>query len=469
MFKHYCCKYINLGIFIFVLNISIKASDAIKLTLSDMVTIGIKNCFEKKDSDIGILIQKRKIKSTISSFFPEIRISGAIQKPFISSQSISIESKSQNSLVDSLVQELSNQLNMDLKENLKIPQYQFQVVLNQPIFTGGRIKNTLLVANKDLEIAEKEALQKAAMAKFKACELYWYYLFLEQQLKVNAQNTIYLEENTKNVATKFNIGQITRPELDEVSLKDVESQKLNYELSTNLIRLQNEILIFLNLPLESKIMLVPSSIDDQATNITEFSIPQADSIAGLSLEYQIMVLNAEKMKTLRKVEESNYYPTINGFAGVSYYKQNDVFVSGDQNHDISIGLNLSWLLFDFGKRSNAIKNVELTMEREIKECEYVRKLITTKVICCHRELMQSRNNYNFVTKDEERAKNVYDESLKKSNLGEIEYADMLKTKIAYEIKLLATIKAKYDFQINQERYFLICKGYFPLLKDSSFL
>jgi outer membrane protein len=461
--KNRFIKVINaIWIFTLIGATSSTASDTLYLSLSDIFKLSIKNSLDSKLSQFKLDKQNNEIHASRSLFYPDINLTGFIQKPLSSTQSVSIESNSPNPLVDSLVRVFSNQLNENLKENTKYFAYSVQIAIYQTIFDGGKHHYNLKVAEQGLSIEQKQAIMNSTVIKIKAYQLYWDYINLLHQQRIIIESKPFLEDMYRKQSMKVKKGVSTESELQQVAYQQTSNRLDENRVQNELKNMKNAILVFLCLPIKTEISIKDTVNQIQAELPEELTPNQVDSLADISLENQIQIEEVERLRSIQKMQSASKYPLLSGFASLSYYKQNNLFVNGNLSHDISAGLNLSWNIIDFGKRSGVIRNASIDVMKEEEECQNVRRQIAAKIIEAQLNYIQSINAYTAAIQYENFANEAFNLSVNRYMQGQISTADALDNRKKFNSAVSARITAENIVTIKYEIYMNYRNGLLPI-------
>ncbi len=161
------------------------------------------------------------------------------------------------------------------------------------------------------------------------------------------------------------------------------------------------------------------------------------------------ILSVDVASNYKKASFGEYLPNVNVELGVNKSEVNDKlnpFASG-KGTSANFGVNLSWLLFDFGGREARIKKAFSYFESvEFKHNATLQDAIFN-VIYSFYSTLQVKENVIALQKQKETSKKAFDIAKKKFELGMSAKAEVLQAETAFLQADLQALKASQDFNI----------------------
>lgn len=289
-----------------------------EITVDKAVEMGIKNSSDIKIKELENNRKKNNLKSIKSSYYPTVRALSSLSK-----------SEDSNS------------------------NYNSSIILNQSLFKGGEIKNSVKKAELNLKLSEEELSILKNSKRVEIVNLYIASLKSENQLKIYRNSLEELKKEyekekikfEKNISSKFDIMNI------EISISGLEESIYSAEVEyKNLIeKLKKKIGYSLN----SEIKLVTNEIVINDINVEEDIKKYLESSSYIKKKK----IEEEIYKTEIKSVKSSYYPDIN--LNISYNSEQNSF----NDWEWKAGVGFEYTIYDFGKRKAEISNAEVYLKQ----------------------------------------------------------------------------------------------------------
>ncbi|MGN0929751.1 MAG: TolC family protein [Alphaproteobacteria bacterium] len=154
-------------------------------------------------------------------------------------------------------------------------------------------------------------------------------------------------------------------------------------------------------------------------------------------------LNTKVGSTAYKRTFAKYYPQIS--ANATYQDSNNEDFTVDPSveingKDLSGGLSLNWLLYDFGNREAQVEQTFQTMNSLNFQYNNTLQTVAYNVISAYYNALSSIEELAAVKADEEASKKSFELAFKKFELGMSSKADTLQTETTYIQRQLDTVK-----------------------------
>src|ERR1035437_1497599 len=158
------------------------------------------------------------------------------------------------------------------------------------------------------------------------------------------------------------------------------------------------------------------------------------------IEYQLLQSRIRLQQANLSYNDLSFIPTLSAFANYTYFYQNDNLskLYNTNYPNSNIGLQLSFPIFQGGKRIQEIEQASLELDRYNYDIILLKDSINTGYISAMGEYKSSLNNYNILKENLELAKDVY-------NTIQLQYKSGIKT-------FLEVITTETDLRTTQANY-----------------
>lgn len=298
--------------------------------------------------------------------------------------------------------------------------YGQNVTLAQPIYTGGAIKSGIEIGKNYLSLMELSLDKIRKDTMLSVIQAYIDVYEAENTLEVLKKSKEALSRNYEEQKEKYKLRLVTKPEFIEAerSLKAIEADVIQ---QTSNIEIAKEALgNMIGVKDSEKIEIVPFTVEEKFSKAVNLK----DDLAKLTTrntEYQMALKQKEISRKNIDLEKADLRPKV---TGVVTYGTSDRTkfseVSKPKNYNGTIGLNLSWQIFDWGenkldvekaKRSHEIKEIEaekalddlkVGMKKVYYQLQALEKSLEAKKIAVEKaeevyELEQERYSYRLIT------------------------------------------------------------------------
>lgn len=255
--------------------------------------------------------------------------------------------------------------------------YGHNVTLTQPIYTGGAIKSGIEIGKSYLSLMELSLDKIRKDIMLSTIQAYIDVYEAENTLDVLKKSKEALARNYEEQKEKYKLRLVTKPEFTEAerSLKAIEAEVIQ---QTSNIEIAKEALgNIIGVKDSSSIEIVPFTVEEKFTKSINLK-NDLDSLTTRNTEYQMALKQKEISKKNIDLEKADTRPKVSGVItyGTSDNKKMSEMSKG-KNYNGTIGLNLSWQLFDWGENKLDVEKAKRNYE--IKEIEAEKSLDDLKV------------------------------------------------------------------------------------------
>lgn len=255
--------------------------------------------------------------------------------------------------------------------------YGHNVTLTQPIYTGGAIKSGIEIGKSYLSLMELSLDKIRKDTILSTIQAYIDVYEAENTLDVLKKSKEALARNYEEQKEKYKLRLVTKPEFTEAerSLKAIEAEVIQ---QTSNIEIAKEALgNIIGVKDSSNIEIVPFTVEEKFTKSINLK-NDLDSLTTRNTEYQMALKQKEISRKNIDLEKADTRPKVSGVItyGTSDNKKMSEMSKG-KNYNGTIGLNLSWQLFDWGENKLDVEKAKRNYE--IKEIEAEKSLDDLKV------------------------------------------------------------------------------------------
>ena len=342
-------------------------------------------------------------------------------------------------------------LNLNYTHNYKLPVTIFQgnpAAVGLINTSGAEFSLTQTIFNRDVFLAASTSKDISRLMKQKTdinkidviivvSKAFYSVLLTKEQIALLDEDIIRLQQSVKDTYNQYKGGVVDKTDYQRatIALNNAEAElKQNQEF----LKVRNVFLkeqmgypegADLNIEFDKTQMQNEIFIDTMQTANYENRI-----------EYQLLQSRIRLQQANLSYNDLSFTPTLSAFANYTYFYQNDNLSKlYNKNYPNSnIGLQLSFPIFQGGKRIQEIEQASLELKRYNYDIISLKDSINTGYISAIGEYKSSLNNYNILKTNLELAKDVY-------NTIQLQYKSGIKT-------YLEVITAETDLRTTQSNY-----------------
>ena len=423
----------KINIFCFIILISaqslLRAQNNPVLTAKQAVELALENNYGIKIANTNVAEAKNNATILNSGYLPSLTANAGV-----------------NFNIDNTEAEFSNG-NVTVLDAAESSRYNASVDLNYTIFDGlGRAYNykALKESHKLSKLQACETIEQTILQLFTV----YYSLAQAEENTVATVKTLNLsKQRLLRAQYQFNYGQNTKLEVlnaqvdinnDSIVLMNSKQQLNNFKRDLNFV---------LGQVIDKKI-----KVD---TSITLNTLYNKETLLQKALENNTSLLQINKNIDISSLSlkrtKSAYLPTVGLVGRYGWNKNNNnpaSFVTVSTNTGLSAGLNLRWNLFDGGRTTTQVNNVNINIERQ----NLLKAQLLNTIKRDFNNMWDNYNNklniYRLQKQNIDTAKNNFNRSIEKFKLGQISSiayrqaqlnlfnAEILKNQVKYEAKLI---------------------------------
>ncbi len=253
--------------------------------------------------------------------------------------------------------------------------------LNQPIFTGGRIRSAYNASRMELKSGQAELAAQKSRIIFDVSEAYYQYVLGSRLVEIAAENKSLAEEHLRVAHKLYDAEQVA---LNDVYRAEVQLSAMEQELAEN----QNALRLagfYFN-------RLLDNALEDKIEISQDINIPENDAITDMlsvsaddyksraeenRFELKQIRHNLDALENLKGLYRAEYYPQL--ALSAVYGWEGEKYRFGFDHDYWNVSLLLNFNVFDFGSRGDRIEQVEAQKSRIEYVQEDIRNAISLEV------------------------------------------------------------------------------------------
>jgi outer membrane protein TolC len=342
-------------------------------------------------------------------------------------------------------------LNLNFIHNYKLPVSIFQ---GNPVTVGlintseAEFSLTQTIFNRDVFLAANTSKdvsrlmkQKTAFSKIDVVTIvskaFYSVLLTTEQIALLDEDIIRLKQSVKDTYNQYKGGIVDKTDYQRatIALNNAEAElKQNQEF----LKVRNAFLKEqMGYPADAELNIEFDKT--QMQNEIFIDTTQKASYEN-RIEYQLLQSRIRLQQANLSYNDLSFIPTLSAFANYTYFYQNDNLskLYNTNYPNSNIGLQLSFPIFQGGKRIQEIEQASLELDRYNYDIILLKDSINTGYISAMGEYKSSLNNYNILKENLELAKDVY-------NTIQLQYKSGIKT-------FLEVITTETDLRTTQANY-----------------
>lgn len=316
-------------------------------SLSDVLALALKNNKEISLATAELKSAAAFKREALSTALPKLNFDVGYNRNFL-------DNFFYVTVTDSLGQKSTNKFIVSFKN-----EYQLNAVLNQTLFSFGRVGNAIQGARDydRLSRFQFEAQKQAVLTQVK--KAFYQILLLQRILEVARQSEQSAQDNYANVKTKFDAGVAAEFDLLQAEVRwqnaipETMLASKNYELAVNQLK------VLLDLP-ETETMNLVGDLETFPARPDSLSFVQ---VLKQRPDYNALVWEESLQKRRIAVEFSNHLPTLSGTAIYTYGARSDAYRLENDNDNFIAGLSLNVPIFSGGYTSAQVQKARIDLEK----------------------------------------------------------------------------------------------------------
>lgn len=406
-------------VLIFLMNISL--GDTLNITLEQAIEYALENNPEIVQLTLDFKTSQAKVDEALSGFYPNISASGYYAY-----------------LSDVAVFELDSMLiPMGQHEN-----YNYQVSLQQVIFTWGKIYNAYRIAGLGKGIAQLNMIRKKQEVRYSVTDAFYGLLILKEMLNLSHESLLQLERHARAVETRYRAGLVPQFELlrAQVQVANLKPQVIKAENGLKLAQEGFKMLLGLPLYKEFKLAGELQTVDQ------EFEI---DNLTQAALENRVELKNLKKYADIaersKTIASRANLPSL--VAGATYARTKPFgFGGNDWGTNITFNIGFDFPIFTGFRNLAQYKQATLQVKGAQLALENLEKGITLEVKQAFYNFQAAKQSITAAQENVTQAEKTYE-------IINTRYRSGLATNLEFMDVQLAAMQARTNYLSALKRYY----------------
>jgi outer membrane protein TolC len=372
-------------VFIFIFIISIAPTDTLELSLYQAIDYALQNNPEIEQLTLDAGTAQAMVDEARSAFYPSISASGYYAY-----------------MSDVAVFELDSiPIPMGQHEN-----YNYQVTLQQVLFTWGKIYNAYKISDLGKDIAQLDMVRKRQEVRYSVTDAFYGILILKEMVNLSHESLAQLERHARSVETRYKAGLVPQFELlrAQVQVANLKPQMIGAENGLKLAQEGFKMLLGSPLQQEFKLTGELQMVDD------EFDI---DNLTAEAVKNRIELKNLKKYSRITELSKTiaarANLPSL--VAGATYARTKPFGFGGDDwGTNITFNIGFDFPIFtgfrnlaQYKQATLQVKGAQLALENlekaivfEVKQAFYNSQAAKQSIAAAQDNVTQAEKTYKII-------------------------------------------------------------------------
>lgn len=331
--------------------------------------------------------------------------------------------------------------------------YEFSIGINQPIFMGGMISNSIKAAQEDILAAKWQDQVQKNRIQFEAQKNFFQLIKALEFKKITETSIEQIQAHLNDVNNFYQQGQVTRNEVLTVEVKLSQAQLLLTQAEKNIDLAQMALALLLNLDLKTKIQ--PAYRSDEWTNVNikpEVTLNPSQKAEALGLKNQLQALDFRQ-----KALKGSYWPGVGVYGRYIYGKPGLDQIKNEWMDYWVVGLNLQWNIWDWGKKSARVQQTHLALKELELGYQQLQQMLQADVRRTFLRLEEAQQQFQIAQKMLEQAEENFRIVENRYQQGIITNSEYLDAEAELTRSRLQKMQYQIDFQIANFDYARACR------------
>jgi outer membrane protein TolC len=328
--------------------------------------------------------------------------------------------------------------------------YGLRLNLQQPIFTGFRLKSSVEVARFNLAASTVGYQQQRMELVYEIKKAYWQLYLTREMVVVLTENVKAVETHLKDARNFFRQGLITQEDVlrtearlsnSELQLSETQNRVKMAELNLNHI---------LGLPLDAQIQL-NSRLNPDETEIAALNPKAVDLALERRPEIQAAEFRLRAAQSSLTLAKSGYFPQLFLNGNYNYDRPNQrILPAEDKFRDTwDLSLALSFELWNWGKTANLKQQAEARLKQSQQTMNNLKDLITLEINQSYLNLDQAHQALALTEKIVQQSEENHRMVQNKFKLGVASNSELLDAEVELLQAKIGYTNALVDFKLAE--------------------
>ncbi len=422
---------------IILLSIPAFAQDKVTLTLDQSIQTGLQNSRRINSSKMKIKSADAKVSEINSSRLPSLSFNGSYTRlsnidPFSISTPFG---------------------DFDLTQNIN-NNYNLKLSLQQPIFTGFKLKSAYEIAEFNSMAVKEEYSQTEQQLILDIKTAYWNLYKANKIKKVVDENVDQIKAHLKDAENLFNQGLATNSDLLKVKVQLAEAQLRQIDAKNAVKLAMTNLSNIIELPLTTEIEVseeLPAETDgiDSLENLTAMALDNRPELKAMS--YRV-----KASETGIDLAQSGWFPQVYLVGDYYYSNPNSRYFPVEKKFKDSwdVSVSLSFDIWNWNKTGNQTTEAEADFEQAKDGYKILKDAVTLQVTQNYLNLEQAKEKLVVSKTSVEQAEENYRVASELFKQGLMTNSDLLDVEVALLQTKSNNVQTIVDYEIakaNLER------------------
>ena len=420
-----------------LLSIPAFAQDKVTLTLDQSIQTGLQNSRRINSSKMKIKSAEAKVSEINSSRLPSLSFNGSYTR-LSSIDPFSISTPFGD---------------FDLTQNIN-NNYNLKLSLQQPIFTGFKLKSAYEIAEFNSMAVKEEYSQTEQQLILDIKTAYWNLYKANKIKKVVDENVDQIKAHLKDAENLFNQGLATNSDLLKVKVQLAEAQLRQIDAKNAVKLAMTNLSNIIELPLTTEIEVseeLPAETDgiDSLENLTAMALDNRP-------ELKAMTYRVKASETGIDLAQSGWFPQVYLVGDYYYSNPNSRYFPVEKKFKDSwdVSVSLSFDIWNWNKTGNQTTEAEADFEQAKDSYKILKDAVTLQVTQNYLNLEQAKEKLVVSKTSVEQAEENYRVASELFKQGLMTNSDLLDVEVALLQTKSNNVQTIVDYEIakaNLER------------------
>jgi len=376
----------------FVLGVGIiYAQESKTLTLDEALRIGLENSEELHTSNARVISSEARIGEVFADRLPSLTFNAGYTRL---------------SKIDPFIIDAGPLGTFDISSNIP-NNYNLQLSLRQPIFTGFRLSSSSQIAEYNLNASKEEYTGDKQELILNIKSAYWGLFKAHRIKKVVDENIEQINAHLKDVKNMFDAGMNTRNDVlkVEVQLGEARLRQIDAENAVKLsqINLNNTI----GLPVNADAQIV-ETIQPEIEQVKSYD-ELLETAYAKRPELKAMEYHVKASESGVTLAQSSWYPQVYVFGNYNYARPNQrVFPVQDKFKDTwDAGVTLTFNIWNWNKTGNQTTQAEMQFEQTKDSYKILKDAIALEISSNYLNVVKAKERLSVSESSVEQAEENY--------------------------------------------------------------
>lgn len=424
------------------------------LSLDSCKVLALQNSYELKSAASELTQSEEVKKNAFTNYFPKVsmgatavKMNDYLIKGSIPEMNLPVYDGNKANLATATQFAYFPATSLNLLDYLNVA----DVMVTQPVFTGGRIVNGNKLAKVGYDINKEKQAMSTTEVLVKTEELYWTVIKLSEKLKTLDSYRHLLDTLQHDVSVALKAGLVQRTDLLKVQLKLNELQVNRRKLTDGISLSKMALCQHIGLAYDSTLVLT-STAPDPGT-LLEYQTNPNDAVYNRN-EYKVLEKVVEATELQKKVVTGEYLPQV-AVGAVGYYCD----VMNNTNKNGMVFATVSIPITDWWGGSHKIKESEAKVENARYKLSETSELLSLQITQAWNELNQNYFQIGVAKKSVEQSRENFKVTNDNYKAGVSGMSDLLEAQSAYQSSLNSLTEARCNYQIAKAKYLQAVNNY----------